>query len=720
MESDASNTVLRINELVVDNRVSAVDESGVASDWVELVSLVDVDLSLAGYTISDDEDDPAKHVFADDLVLPARGYLRLWADGMPELGSDHLGFSLSDEGESLGVYAPMGGPLDLVRFGAQSRDLAAARLPDGSDTWVYTYRVTPGAPNGAGAVEELLPPGSTWRYLDGGADPGSGWVDPAYDDGAWASGPAPLGYGDVHQVTIVDHGGDPNDKAITTYMRGMFVVLHADEVQSLELSLLRDDGAAVYINGVEVLRDNLPEGALTSDVVAEVGVAGADETTFWSFDVDPSSLVDGVNVVAVEVHQSGPTSSDLGFDLGVSVQRLPTVADAEEGPVEIEELPELPDPVESQVFQELGVQEVALHIDAETYASLAASPREYHPAIWDTVDAEFEVAVRVKGNSTFRSLYEKPSLKVKFDEYEPDREYWGLPSVNLHNMTYDPSMIAESLAYHVYREAGWPAPRTGYLRLTINGEYRGLYAYVEQKNSTFMEHWFADPSGSVYEAGSFNWPCDVDDLPDAWSPRCDCYEHDRVGEGDSTDDLRTLCQEATLADDKAWRAAMQTRLDWDAFLGTTAVDMAIAHIDSYGANLNNYHIMYEPTAQVWYWTPWSTDLAFGWYPWGAGWCGTMSVRPSAFTDGYMTRRCLEDPVCATEQYAALEDTLTLIEDIDLVGHIADLAALVEPHFPEEPYFWYSQLEHDHQVGCIEEFMRTRPEGLRLWMASNPP
>ena len=47
-----------------------------------------------------------------------------------------------------------------------------------------------------------LPMGSTWRYLDGGVEV-PGWTDPAFDDSAWASGPAELGYGDGDDVEIV-------------------------------------------------------------------------------------------------------------------------------------------------------------------------------------------------------------------------------------------------------------------------------------------------------------------------------------------------------------------------------------------------------------------------------------------------------------------------------------------------------------------------------------
>jgi hypothetical protein len=84
---------------------------------------------------------------------------------------------------------------------------------------------------------------------------------------------------------------------------------------SLILRVLRDDGAVVYVNGVEVLRSNMPGGTITYTTAAPVAVDTAQESVFAQSDVSPSVLVAGTNVIAVEIHQSSPGSSDLGFDL---------------------------------------------------------------------------------------------------------------------------------------------------------------------------------------------------------------------------------------------------------------------------------------------------------------------------------------------------------------------------------------------------------------------
>jgi hypothetical protein len=165
-----------------------------------------------------------------------------------------------------------------------------------------------------GAVgSELLPAGSVWRYLDTAAPPPDTWADAAFDDSAWASGPAPLGYGDG-QATALSYGPDPSAKPITAWFRTTFAVADPATAGALVLGLRRDDGAVVYLNGVELRRDNLPAGPLSSSTLASVTVSGGEEAVYFETGVPPELLVAGDNVLAVEVHQASRSSSDLTLD----------------------------------------------------------------------------------------------------------------------------------------------------------------------------------------------------------------------------------------------------------------------------------------------------------------------------------------------------------------------------------------------------------------------
>ena len=170
------------------------------------------------------------------------------------------------------------------------------------------------AVSAAGTPPTLVRVASMWAYLDDNTSPLS-WAAPAFDDSAWPVGLAELGYGDADEETVVDFGPAEDDKYVTTYLRRSFTVVDPTAYPALTLRLQRDDGAVVYVNGTEVFRSNMPAGAITRGTFASSAVSGTGETTFFTQAVDPALLVAGENVLAVEVHQSDPVSSDVSFSL---------------------------------------------------------------------------------------------------------------------------------------------------------------------------------------------------------------------------------------------------------------------------------------------------------------------------------------------------------------------------------------------------------------------
>jgi Heparinase II/III-like protein/Bacterial Ig domain/PA14 domain len=169
------------------------------------------------------------------------------------------------------------------------------------------------------ASNNLIRPGAVWRFLDDGSDQGSAWRGSAFNDAAWNSGPAQLGYGDGDEATVVNYGPSATNKYITTWFRRSFSLADASVIHSLQASLLRDDGAAVYLNGAEVWRSNLPtNGPIGHTTLASAAISGSGESAWLTTNLNPALLVDGTNVVAVEIHQSDRDSSDLTFDFGLT------------------------------------------------------------------------------------------------------------------------------------------------------------------------------------------------------------------------------------------------------------------------------------------------------------------------------------------------------------------------------------------------------------------
>ncbi|MFT4626104.1 MAG: hypothetical protein ACI8PZ_004776, partial [Myxococcota bacterium] len=170
--------------------------------------------------------------------------------------------------------------------------------------------------------EVVLAAGGTWRWWTGEDAPDADWFAGDFDDSSWTADPGPLGYGDGHIVSVLPYGPDGANKWPAAYFRYSFDVESPEQVQTLVLELLRDDGALVRLNGVELVRTNLPFGAIEHGTRALSAMGGADETTYTPTDHGPDGLVEGRNVLAVELHQATAGSSDLGFDLTLMLERL--------------------------------------------------------------------------------------------------------------------------------------------------------------------------------------------------------------------------------------------------------------------------------------------------------------------------------------------------------------------------------------------------------------
>ncbi|MFS0723055.1 metallophosphoesterase [Paenibacillus sp. 1P07SE] len=168
----------------------------------------------------------------------------------------------------------------------------------------------------AAADHVLVPLNSTWDYLEDGSDQGTAWRHADFDDSDWKNGEAPLGYASAGKGqdirTTIGYGPDASRKPITVYFRQTFDVTDADAIRQLNGSLIRDDGAVIYLNGEEVFRSNLPAGEITHTTLATVV---GDERDPVPFSIEPSMLREGTNLITAEVHQNAATSSDLYFSL---------------------------------------------------------------------------------------------------------------------------------------------------------------------------------------------------------------------------------------------------------------------------------------------------------------------------------------------------------------------------------------------------------------------
>ncbi len=224
----------------------------------------------------------------------------------------------------------------------------------------------------------------------------------------------------------------------------------------------------------------------------------------------------------------------------------------------------------------------------------------------------------------------------------------------------------QRLAYLLLRDAGVPAPRTAYVELWMNGEYRGLYLNVEAADEAFLERWFEHPDGNLYE-GAYG----VDLRP----RQVGDFDQDVVGEGDVTDrsDLlevsRFLAKEDPTDEDMA---ELERRLDLDEWLRAMAVEALIGHWDGY-YHRNNYRVYHDPVLDRWTLLPWGTDQTF-----------RQDIDPWAM-ENVVGRFCSNLPLCARRYDQALLEVADRREALDCQERVEEVWGAIEPLYAADPY-----------------------------------
>lgn len=173
--------------------------------------------------------------------------------------------------------------------------------------YLWLVAVLLGSMQAWSASVTLVPARAIWRFNGSGADLGTAWQEPGYNDSGWAYGPAQLGYGDGDEATLINN----SPVRPCYYFRHAFVVVDPAHYASLSLEVLRDDGCVVYLNGQEVARYNMPAGTISYSTWASSAI----EYAWDAPQTIANLLVAGDNVIAVEVHQGNATSTDVSMDL---------------------------------------------------------------------------------------------------------------------------------------------------------------------------------------------------------------------------------------------------------------------------------------------------------------------------------------------------------------------------------------------------------------------
>ena len=335
----------------------------------------------------------------------------------------------------------------------------------------------------------------------------------------------------------------------------------------------------------------------------------------------------------------------------------------------------------ADLFDPLRLHDVQLFLHPKDLALLRQNYllNTFYPATlqWGSVRIR-DVAVRSRGLGSRNQ--NKMGIEVDFDRYVVGRTFLGQSSLVLDNIIQDPTKMREAIALALFDRVGMPQSRYAYARMSINGEYQGLYALVEAIAPEFLGRVYQDPGGHLYE---YKWLYeyrfgdlgnDLNVYATLFEPRSHRLDPAETLYGP----LRDLIHAANYTPDDAWRGEMEQRLNLDQIVRYVAVEAYSGENDGILGNwgTNNYY-WYRPSNSTRHQViAWDRDLAF-----------TIPDRSifAGVEQNEILRRALAQPDLHEKFLLAVEDALNKAVESDwFLNEIERIAALITPSVVQDP------------------------------------
>jgi spore coat protein CotH len=266
------------------------------------------------------------------------------------------------------------------------------------------------------------------------------------------------------------------------------------------------------------------------------------------------------------------------------------------------------------IFDPTLLHDARIEMDPSAWQALRDNylSNEYYAANF-SVDgvAVAQVGIRSRGDGSRRE--EKPGLKIDFNKYVPSQEYYGYKSLVLRNFAQDASMLRERLALLVFEAMGIASPRNAHARLTVNGEYWGVFGLVEPVSKPFLKSRLGEESGTLFdyewrEYYDFRWRGENPDeyVPEPFQPETN-ESHPDVADG-----LVGFVRAINETPISGYAAAIAPRIDVDRFLTHVAVENALAEGDGVVGDqgLNNFYLYEYGQKNRFVFIPWDKDNTF--------------------------------------------------------------------------------------------------------------
>ena len=324
-----------------------------------------------------------------------------------------------------------------------------------------------------------------WNYFVGTSEPASNWYLPNFDASGWSSGSGGFGYGDGDDNTVI-----PATSSV--YLQKTFTITDTSVIAFLILHADYDDAFVAYLNGTELARSNIgvagvrpSYNALASDFMEAKLYAGGqpDEFIFNKSEFKPV-LKNGVNTLAIQVHNFNAASSDLSSNFFLSLGISDNSKNYRTVPSWFQ-TPDLGGTLPKMVITTQNNATIQNEPKITAHMGIINNGKKMLNKISDPyTDYDGAIGIEIRGASSQDFPKKNYSLETRLLNGDNNNvSLFGMPVENdwiLHGPYSDKSLLRNVLAYHMGKSTGRYTPRTQLCELYINDNYEGVYMFTEK------------------------------------------------------------------------------------------------------------------------------------------------------------------------------------------------------------------------------------------------
>lgn len=334
--------------------------------------------------------------------------------------------------------------------------------------------------------EMVVAAGDTWAYMPGNSEPPSNWAYPGFDYPLWSSGSGGIGYGDGDDATVIS-------PVIALYMRINFTLADTSNISWAIVNMDYDDAFVAYLNGHEIARANIgtafvrPTYTTTAiaDHEARMYSGGIPDRFIIHKDTLRKYMLNGLNTLAVEVHNISSASSDMSaipyFSVGIktpgSTYRPVPVWFADP----LTEKTNLPLLIIDTKGQDIPDEPKI----TATLKVVDNGEGKMNGFLDDATDYLGSIGIELHGQSTLQ--FPKKCYGVELRNQsgaDTNVSLLGMPAESdwIFSAPYsDKSMLRNAITYQLGQKFNYDwQPRYKYCEMYLNGAYNGVYMVIEK------------------------------------------------------------------------------------------------------------------------------------------------------------------------------------------------------------------------------------------------